>query len=101
MPSTSIRTGVLPLICSALVPNIRAFSYLVMYGVVERWSLGTFLDFSAATVFLADDLAAAAALGSPLSTMLSGLSLTVSGSSCWPSPSAPSSSYRSGSASSS
>ena len=32
------------LICSARVPSTRARSYLVMYGVVVRCSLGTFLS---------------------------------------------------------
>ena len=33
-PSISTITGAFMLICSALVPSTRAFSYLVMYGVV-------------------------------------------------------------------
>lgn len=32
------------LICRARVPKTRARSYLVMYGVVVRWSLGTFFS---------------------------------------------------------
>ena len=53
------------LICSALVPKMRAFSYLVINGVVLRWSLGIFLslcDLSLPLPWLA------AALGSPDAT---------------------------------
>ena len=106
MPSTSIRTGALPLhtvslvfactvrlpapaylICSARVPSTRAFSYLVMYGVVVRRCGATFLSFSLSTVFLALFLAAAAALASPETTMLSSLWSTLSGSCALSSPS--------------
>jgi hypothetical protein len=62
-----------------------------------RFSLATFLDFSASTVFLGLSLAAAAAVASPETTMLSS---RLSGSSP-PSASSTSPSRRSGSASSS
>lgn len=54
------------LICNALVPRMRAFSYFVMNGVVVRLSLGIFLS-------LCDNfwpVARAAALGSPETTTL-------------------------------
>ena len=63
-------TATTHLIWSALVPSILAFSYLVIYGVVVRWSLGTCLLLRADTEFFCWDFAAAAALGSPDSTML-------------------------------
>jgi hypothetical protein len=56
------------LICNALVPKMRARSYLVMYGVVVRSASGIFLsrsDFSDAFMALA------AAAGSPDGTTLS------------------------------
>jgi len=60
---------VLPyLICKARVPNTRALSYLVMYGVVVRFSLGTFLSLMLLTVFRSSAFLAASA--SPLTTML-------------------------------
>ena len=39
------------LICNALVPNTRARSYFVIYGVVDLFSVGTFLSFNPATAF--------------------------------------------------
>lgn len=61
------------LICSARVPNTRALSYFVMYGVVVRLSLSTRLSFSFSTVFLTLSFDAAAALASPDTTILSSL----------------------------
>ena len=63
------------LICSALVPKMRAFSYLVINGVVLRWSLGIFLslcDLSLPLPWLA------AALGSPDATTWSASRLSPS-----------------------
>lgn len=54
------------LICKALVPRTRALSYLVMYGVVVRWSLGTFFS-----RYCSMTLPAYPALGSPETTTLS------------------------------
>jgi len=56
------------LICRARVPSTRARSYLVKYGVVERWSLGTF--FSRACSI---NLPEYPALGSPETTTFSPL----------------------------
>jgi hypothetical protein len=72
------------LICRALVPNTRARSYFVMYGVVVRLSLSTLLSFSFSTVFFTLSLAAAAALASPETTMLSSFGSWLSGSSAPP-----------------
>lgn len=60
--SPLLPPGITHLICSARVPRIRARSYLVMKGVVVRWSFGIFLslcDLSLPLPWLA------AALGSP------------------------------------
>lgn len=43
------------LICNALVPNTLARSYLVMYGVVLRFSSGIFFSLSPTTAFLFPD----------------------------------------------
>lgn len=43
-PSTHPSQRVTDLICNALVPRMRAFSYLVIKGVVVRLSLGIFLS---------------------------------------------------------
>ena len=46
-----VKPGGSYLICSALVPNTLARSYLVIYGVVVLFSLGTFLFLIPFTVF--------------------------------------------------
>jgi hypothetical protein len=57
------------LICNARVPSTRALSYLVMYGVVLRFSFEIFLSLTPFTV-LSDFAAFSCAEMSPLVTML-------------------------------
>lgn len=64
-PSRSTKTGAFIEICSALVPRILALSYLVIYGVVVRWSFGIFLSLGA----LSFPLICWAAAASPDSTI--------------------------------
>ena len=60
------------LICSALVPNTLAFSYLVIYGVVVLFSLAIFFSLSPTTAFFfPPPLPPAGA--SPTATILSSL----------------------------
>jgi hypothetical protein len=56
------------LICNARVPSTRALSYLVMYGVVLRFSVEIFLSLTPFTV-LSDFAAFSCAEMSPLVTM--------------------------------
>jgi len=57
------------LICNARVPSTRALSYLVMYGVVLRFSVEIFLSLTPFTV-LSDFAAFSCTEMSPLVTML-------------------------------
>jgi len=65
--SVSSPCGAPYLICSALVPNTRALSYFVMYGVVVRLSFAILFSFKPFTPI---EPFAVAPLGSPDVTTL-------------------------------